>query len=393
MLSRLSLAASRCSAQLPGSSLLGHRAASCLLSRPQTSSSFSLPKALAPSRSLSLFNFGRIPESVIRPDNPDEQIEESPSLGIIDLSSFSSIEVHHDLDTLQQLYPKPDAEIAMEHVSQLWSVLKVEEIMTYIHTTFGVPWWGTICLMTLSLRTLIMPYTIFLLRNSMRMEKIVPTLKTLRKVMNSGQDPTGILDSHPQALPADHVSKHVESALPSNIDPVRLEKKKRRVRAAYLHERILRTNECHPLRNLIVPCLFPPLVLSVFGAVHNLSIAEPSMETGGMLWFKDLVAADPTFVLPTLSGLLWLWVVECAAGVHYFAWPNVRITSRAIALAFIPVTSTLPAGIFVFWITSNIYAIIQTYILRLESVRRFLRIPLSREVNYKELLPEKKPLY
>eukprot|EP01096_Ripella_sp_DP13-Kostka_P007573 TRINITY_DN2771_c0_g1_i3.p1 TRINITY_DN2771_c0_g1~~TRINITY_DN2771_c0_g1_i3.p1 ORF type:complete len:433 (-),score=140.68 TRINITY_DN2771_c0_g1_i3:124-1422(-) len=350
-------------------------------------------------RSLSLFNFGEFPTARFPRDESDEVFEpfESP----IDLSALNSIEVRHDLGSLETLYPKVDAVIAMEHVSQLWPVLKVEQIMMYVHESVGLPWWGTICLSTILLRTLLMPYTIYLLRNSMRMKKILPELEALNKVMKTGIDQSGILSrfssssSSSQATPVIASSSAVVIAADQTVtgqDPVVENKEvaslKNKVAAAHVHHKLLKDTECHPLNNFIVPMLFPPLVLSVFGAVHNLSIAEPSMTTGGALWFKDLVASDPTFVLPTMSGLMWLWVVECAAGVHYFAWSNVRTSSRCIALAFIPVTSTLPSGIFIFWITSNIYAIAQTYILRFDGVRRFLRIPLASEIKYVEILPK-----
>lgn len=360
-------------------------------------------------RSLSLFNFGEVPTARFPMDESDEVFEpfESP----IDLSALNNIEVHHDLGSLETLYPKMDAVIAMEHVSQLWPVLKVEQIMMYVHESVGLPWWGTICLSTILLRTLLMPYTIYLLRNSMRMKKILPELAALNKVMKTGIDKVGILSrfsssssssscSSPTGSTTSPLSVVAASSFTTPdqanadqgqvvvVDNKELEATKNKVAAAHVHHKLLKDTECHPLNNFIVPMLFPPLVLSVFGAVHNLSIAEPSMTTGGALWFKDLVASDPTFLLPTMSGLMWLWVVECAAGVHYFAWPNVRTSSRCIALAFIPVTSTLPSGIFIFWITSNIYAIAQTYIMRFDAVRRFLRIPLANEIKYDEILPK-----
>lgn len=354
-------------------------------------------------RSLSLFNFGEFPTARFPRDESEEVFEpfESP----IDLSALNSIEVRHDLGSLETLYPKVDAVIAMEHVSQLWPVLKVEQIMMYVHESVGLPWWGTICLSTILLRTLLMPYTIYLLRNSMRMKKILPELKALNKVMKTGIDRIGILSRLSPSRAASTTASASSVVMASSPitgsdqvnpsqDPVAVMENneqmvlKNKVAAAHAHHKLLKDTECHPLNNFVVPMLFPPLVLSVFGAVHNLSIAEPSMTTGGALWFKDLVASDPTFVLPTMSGLMWLWVVECAAGVHYFAWPNVRTSSRCIALAFIPVTSTLPSGIFIFWITSNIYAIAQTYILRFDAVRRALRIPLASEIKYNEILPK-----
>lgn len=102
-----------------------------------------------------------------------------------------------------------------------------------------------------------------------------------------------------------------------------------------------------------------------------------------------MLTPPPPTPVQILSALTWLWLVECSSGQHYHAWANVRTTSRVVALAFIPLTATLPAGIFVFWITSNLFAITRSYVTRLDSVRRWLRIPSVSEINKLEHLPRR----
>jgi membrane protein insertase Oxa1/YidC/SpoIIIJ len=64
------------------------------------------------------------------------------------------------------------------------------------------------------------------------------------------------------------------------------------------------------------PPPFPrqPTILSIFGAIHNTSMSEPTMATEGLLWFPDLISPDATSLLPILSALTWLWNVEMGAG-------------------------------------------------------------------------------
>lgn len=112
------------------------------------------------------------------------------------------------------------------------------------------------------------------------------------------------------------------------------------------------------------------------------------MANEGALWFHDLIAPDPTFLLPVLSAVTWLWVVEAGAGHYYYAWPQTRAVARAAAFAFIPITTTLPAGIFMFWLTSNSFALLRTYVLRNDAVRRALDIPLASEINKLSHLPK-----
>eukprot|EP01092_Planopodium_desertum_P008677 TRINITY_DN3681_c0_g1_i1.p1 TRINITY_DN3681_c0_g1~~TRINITY_DN3681_c0_g1_i1.p1 ORF type:complete len:321 (+),score=-15.01 TRINITY_DN3681_c0_g1_i1:25-987(+) len=260
----------------------------------------------------------------------------------------------HTMQQLESIYPADDVSLVTHSISHLWPVLQVERVLMDIHSSIDLPWWSTIVLFTLGLRFIMFPVNLALLRNSLRLKTILPEVKMLDQEMINAQTSEASTDAANRLL------------------------------------QLYKEKKCHPLNNFSLPTLFPPLVLSVFGAVHNLSIAEPGMTTGGTLWFIDLVEADPTWMLPTISALTWLWAVECAAGAHYFGWPAVRTVARSIAIAFIPVTSTLPSGVFIFWITSNLFAIGRTYFLRLDSVRRYFGMPLVSEINSLPYLPERK---
>jgi membrane protein insertase Oxa1/YidC/SpoIIIJ len=124
----------------------------------------------------------------------------------------------------------------------------------------------------------------------------------------------------------------------------------------------------------------------------NLTLTEPSFATGGALWFTDLVAPDPTRLLPILSAGTWLANVEMGAGLHYEAWPMTRLAARLGAVAFIPLAETVPAGVLVFWLTSNLFALARGGVLRLNAVRRALAIPLQSEILALTHLPKGRPL-
>jgi YidC/Oxa1 family membrane protein insertase len=254
---------------------------------------------------------------------------------------------------LLELYRPDEAMLVAEHLSTWWSVRQVEAGLQMIHDAAGLPWWATIACMTLGLRMALAPVNIALLRNSLRMKIVLPETQRLDHVMKSA------------ATEEERVAAAEE------------------LRALFIKAR------CHPTAQaLIFPVALPTLILSIFGAVHNISMSEPSMATEGALWFPDLLAADTTYLLPVFSAITWLWAVELGSGVYYAAWPNVRLVTRTLAMAFIPVTATMPAGVFVFWLTSNLFAIARTYLTRLDSVRRLLRIPLRSEVAKLSHLPK-----
>jgi len=144
-----------------------------------------------------------------------------------------------------------------------------------LHDTHGLPWWASIVSVTLILRTLIIPINVRLLRNSMRMKIVLPKVDKLNEVMKS------------------------ETSSPQDKE-----------KAAADLVSLFQQKNCHPWRNTIIPFFFPPFFLSFFASLHNLCLTEPGMRGEGILWFTDLTDPDPTFLLPVLSGLTWLFAVE-----------------------------------------------------------------------------------
>ena len=174
------------------------------------------------------------------------------------------------------------------------------------HVNLGLQWWQCIVAVTLAFRFSVLPLNVSLVRNTLRLHQIKPQIVRLRERMNS-EVPEEKLD------------------------------------AAMALVALFKEKKCHPLKNIISPFLFPPLFLSLFGAVYDISAHHPEATSGGALWFPDLSAPDPTFVLPVLSALSWLATIEMAAGEHFPLKPWILSATRLGAIAFIPVTMTLPA--------------------------------------------------
>ena len=72
----------------------------------------------------------------------------------------------------------------------------------------------------------------------------------------------------------------------------------------------------------------------------------PALAQGGLLWFPDLVAHDPYFVLPVLNGASFLLMVELNAhdqAVKHEQAATFKTAMRALAFIMIPVTMYTPA--------------------------------------------------
>lgn len=257
------------------------------------------------------------------------------------------------LQQLQTIYEVEDACKVADHVYPIWSVMQVQSFLNYIHDVTHWPWWATIAFATVVLRAAISFIQINMLRNSTRMKVIQPEVDRIHQAM---------------------LTAHSETAA---------------VKAANELKALYRTNQCSPWKQfLAVPVVLPPLILSIFGAIHNLCLVEPTMATEGLWWFPDLISVDSTNLLPILSALTWLWNVELGAGVYYHAWSAPKSVARMVSVASIPLTANLPSGVFVFWVTSNLFAIARTYVTRSDRIRRWLNIPLVSEIAALKHLPK-----
>ncbi|KAB5582454.1 hypothetical protein GE09DRAFT_1074972 [Coniochaeta sp. 2T2.1] len=101
---------------------------------------------------------------------------------------------------------------------------------------------------------------------------------------------------------------------------------------------------------------------------------DPSLSTGGCLWFTDLTVPDPTHVLPLMLSAAMVWVVmpRTLAQTRQLLDPSAtNLTWRTrfhrallvISLVIGPVTMHLPAALHLYWISSTVMATAQRNIV------------------------------
>jgi len=182
---------------------------------------------------------------------------------------------------LVALYGERDAPAAAAALLDSHAVAQAQALLCGAQRATGAPWWTVIVGVTLLLRVAIAPLNLALLRNSLRMKMVLPEVQRLHGALRDSGGGAGGLGAA------------------------------RELRALFARA------GCSPwAQTLAFPLLLPPIILSVFGAIHNLSIAEPAFTAGGALWFPDLTLPDETQLLPIASGLTWLANVETGAGLQ-----------------------------------------------------------------------------
>jgi YidC/Oxa1 family membrane protein insertase len=102
-------------------------------------------------------------------------------------------------------------------------------------------------------------------------------------------------------------------------------------------------------------------VIRHFGGIPGRMAPEyPSFHEGGLLWFQNLSVADPYHILPVISALTMLAATEITA---HNVEPQQRWLMRLLPVGVTVFLFNFPAGLFVYWITSNLVTLTQNYII------------------------------
>ncbi|RPB28639.1 hypothetical protein L211DRAFT_773205, partial [Terfezia boudieri ATCC MYA-4762] len=93
---------------------------------------------------------------------------------------------------------------------------------------------------------------------------------------------------------------------------------------------------------------------------------EPTFSQGGALWFPDLLAPDPLYLLPIMLSLSMFANIEFQA-LQYPPTTNrgrmIKNILRAFALGVIPVTIQTPVALTLYWLSSSLYSLVQNIVL------------------------------
>jgi YidC/Oxa1 family membrane protein insertase len=196
--------------------------------------------------------------------------------------------------------------------------------ITNLHEASGLPWWGTIVLATLSVRTMILPVSIYTMRNASKMAAIQDDLKSMRE--------------------------EIMTAMKSGNRP--LAEKKQAAQREFMA-----AAGVSPGRVLIGPLLQFPVFISFFVGIRRMAAENPEFVSGGLAWFADLSSKDTTFGLPVLAGATLFAMTELGGDTGTKMTPTMRMAMRFVAVASVPLTSWMPAAVFCYWIPNNIFSV------------------------------------
>src|ERR671911_892798 len=192
-------------------------------------------------------------------------------------------------------------------------------VLLYFHQTLGAPWWLAIVLLTVIVRSLLFPLTVKQVRSMRAMQDLKP-----------------------------------------HMDRVRAQFKDNPQRQREEMAKVYQDQGVNPLGGCLPILVQMPIFIGIFYVIRQFggyTLGDrtvppeyPSFHEGGILWFQNLSVADPYYILPILSALTMLAATEITA--HNID-PQQRWLMRLLPIGFTIFLFNFPAGLFVYWITSN----------------------------------------
>tara|TARA_B100000795_G_C22746408_1_gene417432 strand:- start:166 stop:1311 length:1146 start_codon:yes stop_codon:yes gene_type:complete len=214
-----------------------------------------------------------------------------------------------------------------------------------VHETGGVPWFAAIAGTTFCIRLLLVPLAVKSMKNASKLAEVQPEMNKLKERMEAARS-----DEEKQA----HAKEMREFMSKKGVNPF----------------------------STFLPILAQmPIFMSFFFGLQRMADEYPTLINGGALWFEDLTVADPTYGLPILSAMSFLLVIELGGEAGQGQGGNegqrkiMKNVMRGLAVAMVPITMSMPASVFMYWVTSNLFSGVQTAAFQIPAVKNVLGIP------------------
>jgi YidC/Oxa1 family membrane protein insertase len=183
---------------------------------------------------------------------------------------------------------------------------------------WGAPWWLAIVMLTIVVRTLLFPITYRQVKSMRRMQDLKPDMDRIR------------------AEYKDDVQKQREEMA-----------------------KLYQERQVNPLGGCLPIFVQLPIFLVLYYTIRHFDTLE-SFRTGGLLWFQNLTQPDHLFILPVLYVLTMMASQELT--IRNTATQQKQVM-RFLPIIFGVFLARFPAGLFVYWVTSNFITFVQNYVI------------------------------
>ena len=195
------------------------------------------------------------------------------------------------------------------------------DLLAVTLTTFhgwGAPWWLSIVVLTLVVRTLLFPLTFRQVKSMRKMQELKPELDEIRERYKDD----------PKQQQQEQMKLYGERGI-------------------------------NPLGGCLPIFVQLPIFIVLYQTIKQFEHLE-SFRTGGLLWFQNLTVADPYFILPVAYVLTMMASQELTIRRTD---PQQKQIMRFLPLAFGFFLFRFPAALFVYWVTSNVITFAQNLVV------------------------------
>ncbi|KAK0180430.1 hypothetical protein PV327_006073 [Microctonus hyperodae] len=227
-----------------------------------------------------------------------------------------------------------------------WPIGIAQQCLELIHVSCGMPWWATITIGTICVRSLLFPLVLMQQRSATVLSN---TLPGMQKIQNRISEARTCGDQYEVARSTQELLEYMKKY------------------------------NCSPFKSMIVPMVQAPIFISFFfGLKRMTNLPVESMTQGGILWFTNLTASDPYFLLPVLTSASMALTIRLGIDAPRLATMGLfRYVIQGLPLIILPFTLNFPSAITWYWLSTNIISMIQVSILRLPKVRAYFKLPVT----------------
>ena len=250
----------------------------------------------------------------------------------------------------------------------------VEKSLITAHDFTSLPWWASIILSTVVLRSLVMtPMFILQMKYNIKYQMFLPIFAQTQKKLSEEVEEAAILNQWD--------SKTAQRQFLLNLARHRTNLYKK-YKVPGIGKRFM------------LPWVQIPLWFSMSISLRHLAgslpintIPTPEMSSvamqlsqEGCLWFQNLCDYDYFYILPVLLGVVNLSIIEIYRGDGQVEPRGIQkffmYTARTLSLLLIPVACVMPTAVVVYWLSSSTFGATQALVFRSPKVRKFFKIPV-----------------
>ena len=257
-------------------------------------------------------------------------------------------------DTLDKIFQEQEIAnaaadiVAQETWNPVWYNIADQAVhgINAVRDLSGLGYGESIIAATLVVRIALFPLFVKLQRNSARMAHMQPEMQALKKKMD---------------------------AMGSNVD------QETQVKFGLQMRALFKKYDCNPLSSLVAPIVQIPVFMGMFFGLRKMpEYFGPEMSVEGLLWFHDLTAFDPYYVLPVASAITMLASIELNKAQMVATNPGqgqlMLNIFRSMSIVMVPAIAAFPASLNLYWLVNNTFTAIQAGLFQNKKVRKALGI-------------------